>query len=161
MTAKGRRKWIRTLGEPVVVDGQVVKVQGAMQDISAWKQMLIELEEHRSHLEELVQSRTTELSVAKLAAEAANRAKSTFLANMSHEIRTPMNAIVGLAYLLERMSLPGDASELARKIHSSSTLLLSILNDVLDFSKIDSGKMELREVPFRMGDILDNNNCPG
>ena len=156
MTAKGRRKWIRTLGEPVVVDGQVVKVQGAMQDISAWKQMLIELEEHRSHLEELVQSRTTELSVAKLAAEAANRAKSTFLANMSHEIRTPMNAIVGLAYLLERMSLPGDASELARKIHSSSTLLLSILNDVLDFSKIDSGKMELREVPFRMGDILDN-----
>ena len=88
--------------------------------------------------------------------EAATVAKSAFIANMSHEIRTPMNAILGLAYLLERAALPGDAHEMVVKMRMASTSLLSILNDVLDFSKIESGKLEIQSSAFRLGDVLDN-----
>ncbi|MBT3067437.1 PAS domain-containing protein [Rhodoferax sp. U11-2br] len=97
------------------------------------------------------------LDKAMHAAEAATVAKSAFIANVSHELRTPMNAILGLSYLLEKMmSLPGDASDLVRKIRQSSTSLMGMLNDVLDFSKIESGKLNLQSAPFRLGDILNN-----
>lgn len=97
------------------------------------------------------------LDKAMHAAEAATLAKSAFIANMSHELRTPMNAILGLSYLLEtKMSLPGDASDLVHKIRQSSTSLMGMLNDVLDFSKIESGKLNLQSAPFRLEDILNN-----
>jgi signal transduction histidine kinase/CheY-like chemotaxis protein len=96
------------------------------------------------------------LAAATRAAEAATIAKSAFIANMSHEIRTPMNAILGLSYLLEKSALPGDAAELVRKMRVASNTLLSILNHVLDFSKIESGKLELQSAPFHLGDVLDN-----
>ena len=126
VSAKGVRKWVRTIGQPVLENGRVVKVHGAMQDVTAWKHMVSELEKHRGHLEDLVQSRTAELELAKSQAEAANDAKTNFLANISHEIRTPMNAIVGLAYLLERQLLPDDARQMAHKIHTASGSLLAI-----------------------------------
>ena len=93
---------------------------------------------------------------AQTQAEAATRAKSEFIANMSHEIRTPMNAVLGLSYLLEKSYLPDDARDLVRKVRLASTSLLGILNDVLDFSKIESGKLEIQNAPFRLGDVLDN-----
>ena len=89
-------------------------------------------------------------------ADAANEAKSAFLANMSHEIRTPMNAILGLAYLLDKMALPGDANEQVRKIGMAGQSLLGIINDILDFSKIESGKLEIERAPFRLCDVIDN-----
>lgn len=96
------------------------------------------------------------LDHAMHAAEAATLAKSAFIANVSHELRTPMNAILGLSYLLEKSNLPGDANDLVRKIRTASTSLMAMLNDVLDFSKIESGKMDIQSAPFRLGDILDN-----
>ncbi len=96
------------------------------------------------------------LDRAMHAAEAATVAKSAFIANVSHELRTPMNAILGLSYMLGKSDLPGDANDLVRKIRTASTSLMAMLNDVLDFSKIESGKMVIQSEPFRLGDILDN-----
>jgi signal transduction histidine kinase/CheY-like chemotaxis protein len=89
-------------------------------------------------------------------AEAANLAKSAFLANMSHELRTPMNAVIGIAYLLEKIHLPGDANELVRKIGVAGHALLAIINDVLDLSKIEAGHLEIAQLPFNLSDVLDD-----
>lgn len=90
------------------------------------------------------------------AALAANRAKSEFLANMSHEIRTPMNAILGLAHLALRTQLDLKQRDLLKKIHSSANSLLRIINEILDFSKIDAGKMEVETAPFLLNDVVVN-----
>ncbi|MFT5591518.1 MAG: PAS domain S-box-containing protein [Bradyrhizobium sp.] len=89
-------------------------------------------------------------------AEAANHSKADFLANMSHEIRSPLNAILGLAYLLEQSALERDASTMVAKIRSSGRMLLGIINDVLDVSKIEAGHMVIEQVQFRLADLIDN-----
>jgi signal transduction histidine kinase/HPt (histidine-containing phosphotransfer) domain-containing protein/ActR/RegA family two-component response regulator len=88
-------------------------------------------------------------------AEAANEAKSVFLANMSHEIRTPMNAIIGLTRLLQRSETTPDQSRQLVKINASAGHLLSIINDILDISKIEAGKLTLEQSDFRLRDIFD------
>jgi len=95
-----------------------------------------------------------ELSQAKLAAETANRAKSEFLANMSHEIRTPMNAILGLIQLVLETPLKPKQYDFLHKAHASSRALLSILNDILDYSKIEAGRLEIERLPFRIEETL-------
>ncbi len=128
----------------------------------AYQQHAADLEERQEideQLESLLAERTAlnaELALRADDAEAANRSKSAFVANMSHEIRTPMNAILGLAYLLEKKDLPGDASEMVRNIRMAGRLLLGIINDVLDFSKIESGKLQIEAAPFRLDDVLDS-----
>lgn len=137
-------------------DGIVTHYMATKEDITEKNRLTQELEQHREHLEELVKSRTEELEVARSAAEMANRAKSAFLANMSHEIRTPMNAIVGFAHLLRRANPSPEQEDRLGKIESASRHLLSVINDVLDLSKIEAGRLVLEETDFHLGSLLDN-----
>ncbi len=104
----------------------------------------------------LIQRLNAALSEKARAAEAGTRAKSAFLANMSHEIRTPMNAIIGLTHLLRGSVLSTQQAERLGKIEVAGRHLLSIINDILDLSKIESGKLTLESKGFALGSVLDH-----
>lgn len=98
----------------------------------------------------------TQLIIAKEQAEKAAKIKEEFLANMSHEIRTPMNGVIGMAYLLSQTRLSEEQKEYARGIRDSAGMLLTIINDILDISKINASKMIFEETPFNVRDIIRN-----
>jgi len=132
-TPAGRAYTFRVNCSPILAADKAQGVLISLQDVT-------ELEE-----KELA------LQVAKEEAVAANRAKSDFLANMSHEIRTPMNAILGFTELLRRHGRPPSAEDQKRHldtIHASGKHLLKLINDILDLSKVESGRLELEHVPF-------------
>ena len=136
--------------------GEITGVLSSGEDITERKCAEMELIRHRDHLEERVKERTGALSIAKEAAEAANRAKSAFLANMSHELRTPMNAIIGLTHMLGRNNNDAGQRDKLAKINGAANHLLNLVNDVLDLSKIEAEKLVLDNSPFRIGLILSN-----
>jgi signal transduction histidine kinase len=124
---------------------QTVRLAGELQ---ARELAEAELERYRRHLESLVESRTLELREARDAAEAASRAKSAFLANMSHEIRTPMNAIVGLNHLLRQEITDPRALDWLARMGEAAAHLLRLIDDVLDLSRIETGRLTLESSAF-------------
>ncbi len=98
---------------------------------------------------------TVEVERAREEAEAGHQAKAAFLANMSHEIRTPLNGVLGMAQALEAQDLGPEQRACVKVIRSSGAALLGVLNDVLDLSKIEAGKLEITEAPFRLDDLAD------
>ena len=135
----GNVKHVRETGLDILdKEGRLVEEIVTLQDITEIKQVELEL------------------LAAKEAAEAANLAKSAFLANMSHEIRTPMNAIVGLTHLMQQAGTTPDQAEQLAKIDASTGHLLSIINDILDLSKIEAGKLILERTDFDLTAIFDH-----
>lgn len=139
-TRTGQMKWLWEQGEGVFdLDGGLVAIEGLINDITDQKQA------------------ETALQQAKEAAEAANRAKSTFLANMSHELRTPLNAILGYAQILQRSSeLDSRLRHRIGIIRSSGNHLLTLINDILDLSKVEAGKMELLPTAVHVPSFLES-----
>jgi len=153
-TSRGTVLFLATKGPLLDAQGEVIGMFGISRDITVRKQIEQELQLHRDHLEGLVQERTRELEAARMDAEAANRAKSAFLANMSHEIRTPINAIVGLTELLRRDGPSPQQRERLEKVTDAAQHLTQVINDILDLSKIESGKLQLEQTDFELDALL-------
>ncbi|MCL2184993.1 MAG: ATP-binding protein [Treponema sp.] len=135
-------------------DGELIECEGTLVRISYKDDYLVagfirDLREQKAREREAEEQRE--------AAVAANKAKSTFLSTMSHEIRTPMNAIIGITEIqLRNENLAPDAVEAFEKIYSSSDMLMSIINDILDLSKIESGKLELLEKNYEFASMISD-----
>jgi PAS domain S-box-containing protein len=137
-------------------DGNVTHYVAIKEEVTEKKRLAEELDNYRFHLEREVEQRTAQLADACIQAEAANVAKSSFLANMSHEIRTPMNAIVGLTHLLRNSEATPRQIDRLDKIDTAAAHLLALINNILDLSKIEAGKMELEETDFTLNSVFDN-----
>lgn len=127
-----------------------------LRDISdehAYAQRMQRLNEE---LELCVRERTNKLEAAKEQAEAASRAKSTLLSNMSHEIRTRLNAVIGMTDLVLESPLEADQQKPLRSVSTSARALLGILNNILDVSKLESGKMEIEHIGFSIPKLLSD-----
>jgi two-component system sensor histidine kinase/response regulator len=153
----GEYRWVR---DEVRIardaSGAATELIGAWTDISERKHAEAVLAEYQEGLERFVDARTKELSAAKAVAEAANLAKSAFVANMSHEIRTPLNAIVGFTRMLEKLVTSASAQDKLHKIEAAADHLLSIVNDILDLSKIEAGGLTLEEGAFSVAQVIDH-----
>lgn len=144
----GSVRWIAGSGRiRFAEDGALLAMTGVTIDVTDRHLAAMEMQELNASLERKVQERTAQLA-------AVSAAKSQFLANMSHEIRTPMNAVIGLSNLLRDTPLAGEQRDYVEKIHLAGTALLGVLNDILDYSKVEAGQLQLESEPVRIGDIL-------
>ncbi|MBX3608791.1 MAG: response regulator [Hydrogenophaga sp.] len=116
---------------------------------------LAQTAQQRDRLATLVARRTAELELARQSAEAASAAKSTYLATMSHEIRTPLNGVLGLIELVDRSGLPGPQQELLHTARDSARALLGLIDDVLDFAKIEAGRLVIHEAPLDLSSLIE------
>ena len=137
VTGKGSERWARTTMELVRdPQGRPLRIRAFVRDITDLRRKELELER------------------AKDEAIAASHAKSEFLANMSHEIRTPMNGVLGMAELLAASAIDDRQREYVNVINSSASALLNIINDILDYSKIEAGALEIDPVPINLRDCI-------
>jgi|GEM_PF-3355912 len=164
-TVDGRRRWIRVVAERDDPSCAGV-VAGMLQDVTHWSLQQMEMEklvldlesarsaqeEHSRRLSELLE----EFQIQKTRAEEANSAKSRFLATMSHEIRTPLNGVLGMASLLLASALTADQREITETLLRSAESLMEIISDILDFSRIEAGKVQLEYIPFDLHQLLED-----
>ncbi|MDD4929855.1 MAG: ATP-binding protein [Gallionella sp.] len=135
--------------------GVPTRMVGTNFDITDLKRVEGELRKYKDHLEEEVQQRTTDLVLARNAADAANRAKSVFLANMSHELRTPLNAVLGFSAMMRNDPLLSQGQrENLDIINRSGEYLLALINDVLEMAKIEAGRVQLESMPIDLGTLV-------
>jgi PAS domain S-box-containing protein len=159
-SANGDWKWILARGKAVAFDqeGKTVRMVGTHTDIDERKIAEEKLKNYGVFLEETVKKRTAELEAAKERAESADRLKSAFLITMSHELRTPLNSIIGFSGILIK-EIPGLLNEEQKKqvefIQGSGRYLLSLINDILDLSKIEAGQMSAWNEPFNLEDLIE------
>jgi two-component system sensor histidine kinase/response regulator len=137
--------------------GTVVDITSIARDITDRKRADEELRMHKAHLEEMVQERTLAMEAALNQAQAANQAKSLFLANMSHELRTPLTSVIGFSQLLACDPSIGEGQKKKLGIISrSGNHLLTLINDILELSKIEAGRQQLIEQPTDIAELLDS-----
>jgi PAS domain S-box-containing protein len=173
----GHAELVRFVSVPVIENGKVVMLTGVGNSPTAYNKFDLEsvqllsndvwrtvqrrrdqqdLIQQKALLETRVAQRTEALEAASKKAETANIAKSAFLANMSHEIRTPMNGIIGMANILRREGVTSKQAQRLDTIDASAQHLLSVINNVLDISKIEAGKLTLEEAPVAVSSLLAN-----
>lgn len=177
LTRKSGQKYLDVVFNPLIdSDGAITRVVLLIADVSARRRAEIELKRVFDTLEDKVTERTEQLELmnlelageiavrekyqqqlheARQQAEAANHAKSDFLATMSHEIRTPMNSVLGFTNLLLNTELNEKQRDFAQTVKSSGKLLLALIDDILDLSKIEARKLELELLPFSMAEMLN------
>ncbi len=158
------REGITSVQQGVFKPIQISETNDEIQDLgNSFNRMIEELQrtnreiqQHRDLLEDRIRQRTEELENAMSTALAASQAKSDFLANMSHELRTPMNGLLGMLDVTLESQLDDEQRENLETAHRSAYSLLALLNDILDLSKIEAGRMMVEQIPFQLRPVLED-----
>lgn len=156
LLADGRIKWVHERCQSEFdVDGKPVRSVGTVQDISERREWAQRLSTMNEQLERQVAERTAELQAALDSARQASLAKSSFLSGMSHELRTPMNAILGFSQLLQMQALPAEQLDAVNEIRSAGQHLLALIDDLLDLTRIEAGRLAVIALPVDVAAVAD------